>query len=81
MTLKSVKRYVRFKRLDGVLEIVDTQFDAGSMFSREYKIDEDNKLFVGTRHFNRVDNYICIGEFLSDSDTLFVDEKELEEMN
>lgn len=80
MKLKSVKRYVRFKRLDNVLEIVDTQYDADNMFGREYKIDEDNKLFVGRRSYNKVDTYTCIGEFLSDSDTLFGDEKELEEM-
>lgn len=80
MTLKSIKRYVRFKRLDGVLEIVDTQYDGDSMFSREYKIDEDNKLFVGKRIYSRVDSYTCIGEFLNDSDTLFVDEKESEEL-
>lgn len=75
MKLKRVKRYVRFKRLDGVLEIVDTQYDVDSLFSREYKIDEDNKLFVGRRSYNKVDTYTCIGEFLSDSDTLFGEEK------
>ena len=74
MKLKSVKRYVRYKRHDGILELLDTQFDGDSMFGRDYKVDDDDNLFVGNRYYNRVNDYTCIGKFILDSDVLYVEE-------
>lgn len=71
MKLKAVKRYVMYKRRDGVLEIVDTQYNGDDMFGRDYKVDDDNNLFVGHKSYNKVDTYTHIGEFLKDSAVLF----------
>ena len=75
MKLKSVKRYVRYKRHDGILELVDTQFDGDSMFGSDYKVDDDDNLFVGNRNYHRVNNYTCIGKFILDSDVLYIKEE------
>ena len=71
MKLKAVKRYVMYKRRDGVLEIVDTQFNGDDMFGRDYKVDDDNNLFVGHKSYNKVNTYTHIGEFVNETDTFY----------